>query len=103
MVMSGRTRAEALTQDELVGTVQPASVELPRFDMRGKTVLEVGCATGLDLTHGAYAEAAERCSMDIDAKAIETGRALYPVLDLRVARGKRSISQMITLTLSYPG
>jgi SAM-dependent methyltransferase len=88
MVMSGRPRAKALTQDASVGTVQPASVGLPPFDMRGKRVLDVGCATGLDLTHGAYAEAAERCGIDIDAKAIETGRALYPALDLRVARGE---------------
>jgi len=88
MVMSGRPRAKALTQDASVGTVQPASVGLPPFDMRGKRVLDVGCATGLDLTHGAYAEAAERCGIDIDAKAIEKGRALYPALDLRVARGE---------------
>lgn len=86
--MSERARTKAMTQDTFVGTVQPASTGLPPFDMRGKKVLEVGCATGLDLTHGAYAEAAERCGIDIDAKAIETGRALYPTLDLRVARGE---------------
>ncbi len=86
--MSERARTKAMTQDTSVGTVQPASTGLPPFDMRGKKVLEVGCATGLDLTHGAYAEAAERCGIDIDAKAIETGRALYPALDLRVARGE---------------
>ena len=86
--MSGRTRTNGLTQDASVGTVQPASTGLPPFDMRGKKALEVGCATGLDLTHSAYAEAAERCGIDIDAKAIETGRALYPTLDLRVARGE---------------
>jgi SAM-dependent methyltransferase len=56
--------------------------------MRGKKVLEVGCATGLDLTHSVYAEAAERCGIDIDAEVIEKGRALYPALDLRVARGE---------------
>jgi SAM-dependent methyltransferase len=88
MVMSGRTRKESRTQAASVGTVQPASAGLPPFDMRGKTVLEVGCATGVDLTHGTYAEAAERCGIDIDAEAIETGRALYPALDLRVARGE---------------
>jgi ubiquinone/menaquinone biosynthesis C-methylase UbiE len=70
------------------GTVQPASAGLPPFDMRGKKVLEVGCATGVDLTHVAYAEAAERCGIDIESKAIETGRMLYPTLDLRVARGE---------------
>ena len=101
--MSERARTKAMTQDTFVGTVQPASTGLPPFDMRGKKVLEVGCATGLDLTHGAYAEAAERCGIDIDAKAIETGRALYPTLDLRVARGKRSRSEMATLMLSYLG
>lgn len=86
--MSGLTRTNGLTQVASLRTVQPASAGLPPFDMRGKKVLEVGCATGLDLTHGAYAEAAERCGIDIDAKAIETGRALYPTLDLRVARGE---------------
>lgn len=101
--MSGRTRTESRTRAASVGIAQPASTGLPPFDMHGKKVLEVGCATGMDLTHGAYAEAAERCGIDIDAKAIETGRALYPALDLRVARGKRSLSQIATSTLSYPG
>lgn len=86
--MSGRTRTESRTRAASVGIAQPASTGLPPFDMHGKKVLEVGCATGMDLTHGAYAEAAERCGIDIDAKAIETGRALYPALDLRVARGE---------------
>jgi len=74
--------------DRSVGKIRPASAGLPPFDMRGKKVLEVGCSTGVDLTHSAYAEAAERCGIDIDTKAIETGRALYPALDLRVARGE---------------
>ena len=56
--------------------------------MRGKKVLEVGCATGVDLTHAVYAEAAERCGIDIDAQAIATGQARYPGLDLQVARGE---------------
>lgn len=56
--------------------------------MCGKRVLEVGCSTGIDLTHSAYAETSERCGIDIDVKAIETGRARYPELDLRVASGE---------------
>jgi SAM-dependent methyltransferase len=56
--------------------------------MRGRNVLEVGCATGVDLTHQAYAEAAERCGIDINEQAIQTGQALYPGLDLQVARGE---------------
>lgn len=83
MLMSEPTGAGALTTREI-----PASAGLPPFDMRGKRVLEVGCATGVDLTHEVYAEAAERCGIDIDARAIETGQALYPELDLQVARGE---------------
>ena len=86
--MSGQTCTEALTQNTSVARAQPASAGLPPFDMRGKKVLEVGCATGLDLTHSVYTEAADPCGIDIDAKAIEIGRALYPALELRVARGE---------------
>jgi SAM-dependent methyltransferase len=86
MLIFGRTRTKALTPP--FRRVQPASAGLPPFDMRGKKVLEVGCATGMDLTHGAYAEAAERCGIDIDANAIEMGRKLYPALDLRVGSGE---------------
>jgi SAM-dependent methyltransferase len=86
MLIFGRTRTKALKPP--FGRVQPASAGLPPFDMRGKKVLEVGCATGMDLTHGAYAEAAERCGIDIDANAIEMGRKLYPTLDLRVGSGE---------------
>jgi SAM-dependent methyltransferase len=89
MLISGSTGAGALTQqDSQLGKVQPAAAGLPPFDMRGKKVLEVGCATGVDLTHQAYAEAAERCGIDVDVNAIRAGRAQYPALDLRVARGE---------------
>src|ERR1700757_4507748 len=83
MFISHQTGASALTPPDI-----PASAGLPPFDMRGRKVLEVGCATGVDLTHPAYAEAAERCGIDINAQAIETGRALYPGLDLQVASGE---------------
>lgn len=86
--MYEHTRNQASAQKRSVGRAQPASAGLPPFDMRGRKVLEVGCSTGLDLTHSVYAEAAERCGIDIDASAIEIGRALYPALDLRVARGE---------------
>jgi ubiquinone/menaquinone biosynthesis C-methylase UbiE len=89
MIISGQTQSAALTPDHTaVGKRRPASAGLPPFDLRGKKVLEVDCSTGVDLTHSAYAEAAELCGIDIDTKAIETGRALYPALDLRVARGE---------------
>lgn len=81
-------RAGAFIQVNRADKVWPASAGLPPFDMRGKRVLEVGCATGVDLTHQAYTDAAQRCGIDIDATAIETGRALYPELDLRVASGE---------------
>jgi ubiquinone/menaquinone biosynthesis C-methylase UbiE len=84
--MFGEAHTKAITA--VAGRVQPASAGLPPFDMRGKKILEVGCATGVDLTHSPYAEAAERCGIDIDAKAIEKGRALYPALDLRVGSGE---------------
>jgi hypothetical protein len=95
MVMSGRTSTEALTQDASAYRVQPASVGLPPFEMRGKKMLDAECATGVDLTHGAYAEAAGRCGIDIDAKVIEMGRALYPMLDLRLARGSDSVRRWL--------
>jgi SAM-dependent methyltransferase len=73
---------------EAVASVPFQLAGLPPFDMRGKRVLEIGCATGYHLTHSAYEGAAERCGIDIDAKAIATGRKLYPELNLLVARGE---------------
>ena len=89
MGISDRPQSATRAQGhKAVGKLRPASAGLPPFDMCGKRVLEVGCSTGIDLTHSAYAEASERCGIDIDVKAIETGRARYPELDLRVARGE---------------
>ena len=57
MVTSGRTSIEALTQDASAYRLQPASVGLSPFEVRGKKVLDVSFATGVDLPRGAYAEA----------------------------------------------
>lgn len=58
----------------------PAACGLPPFDMRGRTVLDVGCGNGKDLAHPAYAEAAARWGIDLDERGIEIGRKSFPTI-----------------------
>ncbi|MGH8318285.1 MAG: class I SAM-dependent methyltransferase [Steroidobacteraceae bacterium] len=70
-------------------SLTPAQDWLPPFSMGGKRVLDIGCANGKDLTHEMYANAQERCGVDLDANAIEAGRRMFPSLDLRVTSAER--------------
>lgn len=60
----------------------PAWLHLPPFDMKGRTVLDVGCGNGKDLTHPVYAEALARWGIDPDERGIEAGRKTFEGLTL---------------------
>jgi ubiquinone/menaquinone biosynthesis C-methylase UbiE len=62
----------------------PSNVALPDFNLRDKSVLDIGCGTGKDLLHPIFAEARERCGIDVDAAYIEYGLENYPRLKLFV-------------------
>jgi len=59
----------------------PSVRALPPFDMRGRTVLDIGCGNGKDLAHPVYAEAI-RWGIDPDERGIEVGRKLFPGVTL---------------------
>lgn len=74
---------------EVNGQLQtPSTIAIPRSSLQGKRVLDVGCGTGKDLQHPAYAETAERCGIDIHAESIAYGLQHYPGLNLSVARAE---------------
>lgn len=50
--------------------------------MLGKTVLDIGCNDGRDLSHAVYANASERWGIDCDRTAIMHGKIRYPALNL---------------------
>lgn len=59
-------------------------VPLPSFAVRGRKVLDVGCAAGETLANSFYAQAAERHGVDIDPKAIARGQEIWKELRLSV-------------------
>lgn len=59
----------------------PSVRALPPFDMRGRTILDIGCGNGKDLAHPVYAEAI-RWGIDPDERGIEAGRKLFPGVTL---------------------
>lgn len=58
---------------------------LPKFAVRGMSVLDIGCADGSTLMHEFYAGASERHGIDVDSQAIFEGQHKYPELVLKVA------------------
>lgn len=62
---------------------------LPTFPIQNRSVLDIGCQDGATLMHQAYAGAARRCGIDIDAAAIGLGSRLYPQLELAVGSAEQ--------------
>lgn len=75
------------TQSRVAGALDEfstarAASAMPACEMRGKNVLDVGCADGKYLADPVYANAAERWGIDPDENAIEMGRKLFPEISL---------------------
>jgi SAM-dependent methyltransferase len=51
----------------------------------GWRVLDVGCGIGQSLTAVEFANCSSRHGIDVDAEAIESGKTLFPDIELRVA------------------
>jgi ubiquinone/menaquinone biosynthesis C-methylase UbiE len=75
---------------------------VPSFDCTGKTILDVGCGIGQTLTAIEFAACSKRYGIDIDAAAIAKGSAMFPDLQLQVARAEALPfpSEMFDLTYS---
>lgn len=67
----------------------PSDVGLPDCDLRGKSILDIGCGTGKDLLHPIFTNAAERCGVDVDEEQIRYGQDNYPTLKLSVAPAEK--------------
>lgn len=64
---------------------QLPSKTVPHFELRGKSILDIGCGTGKDFLHPVYTQAKLLAGIDFNPDLIRYGQVHYPRLKLAVA------------------
>jgi ubiquinone/menaquinone biosynthesis C-methylase UbiE len=83
------TVAYHLAELRLVGDPGDPRRCVPNYDCTGWDVLDVGCGLGQTLGASEFARAKSRHGIDVDEKAIELGRSMFPDLTLTAAGAER--------------